>query len=411
MSGSVERYRARWVLPVDAPPLANGVLEIENGRLTAVHDRDEPRAVDLGNVALLPGLVNCHTHLEFSEFAEPLPATGGFANWLRRVVASRRDRPDSRKSVAIGLDELVHCGTSVVGEIATAGWDSAALSDNSPCCVAFHESIGLAAERHDEQLDLARRFLAAPPCPGLLRGLSPHAPYSVHPDLYRDLVRLAVEDDVPLAVHLAETREERQLLAAGDGPLRGLLEELGAWDGGAIPSGSRPLDYLEPLDRLDRALVIHGNFLDDEEIAWLGHHRQVTVVYCPRTHDYFGHPLHPWRRLLDAGASVALGTDSRTSNPDLSVFNEVQFLARRDPDADPAELLELATLAGARALGLDADYGSLAEGKVAEAVIVELGGEGDPLSDVVSRGRIARRLGPGLPPTQGSLHNGTEHPG
>ncbi len=148
---------------------------------------------------------------------------------------------------------------------------------------------------------------------------------------------------------------------------------MGAWDATAIPGGTRPLDYLRRLAACDRALVIHGNYLDREELEFVAAHAQrLSVIYCPRTHAYFGHPRHPLPRLLAAGANVALGTDSRASNPDLGILDEMRFVARQFPEIASAVVLELGTLRGARALGLEEDVGSLVPGKVANLAIVAL---------------------------------------
>ena len=126
------------------------------------------------------------------------------------------------------------------------------------------------------------------------RGISPHAPYTVHPGLLKRLVALAVEKKLPVAMHLAESREELELLATGTGPFRDLLVDRSMWDTEAIPLGSTPLDYLRTLAEAPRALVIHGNNLSDEEIGFLAAHRErMSVVYCPRTHAYFGHDPYP----------------------------------------------------------------------------------------------------------------------
>ena len=160
---------------------------------------------------------------------------------------------------------------------------------------------------------------------------------------------------MPLAMHLAESREEIEFLRDGRGPFRELLESRGVWDPTARPRGARPLDELRMLSRAHRALVVHGNYLDDEEIDFLGRQRrQMAVVYCPRTHAWFGHARYPLEKLLAAGAIVALGTDSRASSPDLSLLAEMRHVAREFPAMSRATILELGTLGGARALGLDA---------------------------------------------------------
>ena len=135
----------------------------------------------------------------------------------------------------------------------------------------------------------------------------------------------------------------------------------------------RALDYLRKISAVDPALVIHGNYLDDEELGFLAEHSQsMAVVYCPRTHAYFGHDRYPLEKMLAAGVSVALGTDSRASSPDLSVLSEMRFLAAEHPAIPPSTVLRLATLSGAKALGCAATTGSLEEGKVADLALVSL---------------------------------------
>jgi cytosine/adenosine deaminase-related metal-dependent hydrolase len=175
-------------------------------------------------------------------------------------------------------------------------------------------------------------------------------------------------------MHVAESREELQLLATGDGPFRELLEALGAWDREAIPLGSRPLDYLQVLALAPRALVIHGNYLDLAERAFIAERAaRMSVIYCPRTHSYFAHERYPLAEMLAAGIRVAIGTDSRASTPDLNLLAELQHVAAKHPGLRPAEILVLGTLAGAQALGQDHEVGSLTAGKLANLAIVPIG--------------------------------------
>ena len=384
------RFAARLVVPGQGPPIPGGVIEVADGLITNLFPGPDITATDLGNIVLLPGLVNAHTHLEFSTIPEPLPATEGMAAWIGDVTNARGGRSEQLDPIRIGLDELAATGTAAVGEIATSDWPDDRLEQGDPSCVVFREIIGLGPERHDECMATAARFLAEPTAAGCLRGLSPHAPYSVHPNLYNQLVQLAVSHGVPLATHLAESPDELELLAHGDGPLRQRLEVLGAWNESAIPRGSRPLDYLVPLAELEHPLVIHGNLLDHRELDWLARHRNITVVYCPRTHAHFGLPPHPFRRLLEQGTPVVLGTDSRASNPDLSMWNELQFLARTAADTQSEVLLAMATSAAATALGLESACGTLDIGKQAIAIGVEPGpGSTLTLDSILTSGRLA----------------------
>lgn len=371
--------KARYLFPVSAPPLENGVLTLRGGKLVSVGRAtgEACETEDLGNVAILPGLVNAHTHLELSDSPQPLGGPGmSFPDWIRQVIEFRRGRTaDPRAAIRQGLQESLRAGTTTIGDIVQAGWPADDFEQCSLGATAFLEAIGLASDRVGAKLAEARQHVTAGQGARSWRpGLSPHAPYSVRPELFAALVSLAAETRSPIAFHLAESREELQLLALGDGPFRELFESLGVWDSAAIPRGTRPLDYLRQLaDSRVRSLVIHGNYLDDEEIALAAMARKtMSVVYCPRTHAYFGHPRHPLPRLLAAGANVAVGTDSRASNPDLSVFDELRFVARQFPELPLATVLELGTLRGAEALGLLDSVGSLSPGKSANLAIIRL---------------------------------------
>jgi len=376
--------RARWVFPVAGPPIREGAIVISNGRIAAVGPARGQPAEDLGNVAILPGLVNTHSHLDLSGLATPLGPPGqGLTDWIRRVIDYRRKPRDCvagfdpiQQGFRLGLEESVRLGTTTLGDVAQPAWPQEALAA-SPCdATVFLELIAPRMERVAAAMELAEAHLASsaakPQAAAWRPGLSPHAPYSVHAELLRHAVTFSAGHHAPLAMHLAESREEMEWLRTGGGPLAGLLESLGAWDPTAIQPGSSPLDYLRLLARAERALVIHGNYLGDEEIGFLAEHRQrMAVVYCPRTHAWFGHRPYPLEKLLAAGAAVALGCDSRASAPDLSLLAEMRAVARRHPGVRPPVVLALGTLEGARALGLR-DIGSLEAGRWANLAVVAL---------------------------------------
>jgi cytosine/adenosine deaminase-related metal-dependent hydrolase len=401
--------RARWVFPVAGPPLRDAAVTISRGRIIGLGrpPRDVP-VEDLGQAAIVPGLVNAHTHLEFSDLASPIGRPGmGLVEWLGAVIEHRasaatldggrrvrssaakthQDVPENDGSsptiaarrcpstppcpIEQGLRESVGHGVTTIGEIAQAGGTKDAYLA-SPCGgTIFLELIAPLVERIDAALAAARKHVLEG---GAWRpGLSPHAPYTVHPQLLARAVDLSVEREAPLAMHLAESPAEIEWLRDGRGPFRELLESRGAWDATARGRGARPLDELRMLARAHRALVIHGNYLDEEEIELLGRQRRrMAVVYCPRTHAWFGHARYPLEKLLAAGAIVALGTDSRASAPDLSLLAEMREVARAFPAMSRSTVLELGTLGGARALGLDARIGTLEPGKRADLAVVAL---------------------------------------
>lgn len=379
---------ARWVLPVDGPPRPGGSVLVEDGRILAVSDfhHAEGPVEDLGDAVLLPGLVNAHTHLEFSDLSQPLGRPGmELPAWIALVIAERKrgDR-HALANIASGLRESLAWGVTTVGDIVT----SVGVNQSpSPLVLKLHEVIGFSAGRVESALaDLCGRLdedrsRSTVGNEYALYGVSPHAPYTVNPRLLERLVDLACARSLPLAMHLAESRAEGELITQGSGPFRQLLDARSMWDSSSIPLGSTSLDYLRRLSRAPRVLVIHGNYLEREDIIFLGEQSNMSVVYCPRTHGYFQHEDYPLAEFRAAGVRVALGTDSRASNPDLNLMAEVRTVVGRHSLA-PADALQMGTLDAAEALGLAALIGSITPGKRADLIALPCAGS-DPYDAVL----------------------------
>lgn len=370
------RLRARWVYPVSSPPIEHATVVIQQGIITEIHQLDDPAALDLGNVGLLPALVNTHAHLEFSHLPQPFQPAHPFAGWIQSLMAERRGRTHPPEhALARGMTEAVASGTGTMGEIVTANHPSGHYAHPGLRTVAFREVIAPVAGLVAGQVEVARDWVAAESYADFVRGLSPHATYSVHPQLLQEVAALAsahhaAGKTLPVAMHLAETPEEMELLAHGTGELADLFRRVGAWEPGLFP-GWGVADCLRTLESCPRVLVVHGNYLATEDQAWLADRENFSVVYCPRTHAFFGHRPHPWRELAAQGIRVALGTDGRSSNPDLSLWREVQFLRQRFPEVNPAQLLKLATQNGAEALGVSQFCGTLEIGKRAGFAVAD----------------------------------------
>jgi cytosine/adenosine deaminase-related metal-dependent hydrolase len=356
----------RWIFPVDGPPLEHGTATVAGERITAVEPRGQRTAdLDLGNVAVLPGLVNAHTHLDLSGLRGKCPPTPDFTAWLRSVIRHRREVSPAQVEADIdaGLAESVRFGTTLLGDISGQGWSWSPLTAAPLRAVVFREVLGLPLERARQADRDMRLWLSKHPATPTCRpGVSPHAPYSVRFPLFFESGVMGAA----VATHLAETTAELELLRQRSGPFVAFLKELGVWDPDGLAEG--PNDVLQVLSGTAPILIVHGNYLSPLAAV----PANASLVYCPRTHAAFGHPPHPFRDFLRRGVRVALGTDSLASNPDLDVLAEVRYLHARYPDVPGAALLRMATLSGAEALGWADETGSLTPGKSADLVTVPL---------------------------------------
>lgn len=322
--------------------------------------------IDLGETAVLPGLVNAHTHWEFSDQKEPIPSIDGtFAGWIANVIQSRARKleqstdPTRDRTIAweAGEVESRNSGSVLVGDIVTPPYPEG--SGQSIATTPFLEILGLNQQRGDQLINWATETLAR--YKDSCCGISPHAPYSTATALYQEAARLAHQFRLPLATHLAETTEEQQLLEDRSGPLVDLFRAMGIWDPDAILTKSFR-QVIQSLSPLNHVLLIHGNYLASDDWCNLPSGNW-SVVYCPQTHQYFGHPSHPWPRMVQDGVNVALGTDSRASSQSLNLWDDLKLLWRHYPDQPPWLGLKMATENGARALGQEHQFGSLIPGR------------------------------------------------
>jgi aminodeoxyfutalosine deaminase len=356
--------RARWVFPADAPPVPDGRVTILDGRILRV-TADGAADLDLGNTALLPGLVNAHVHLDLGTLRGRCPPSPDLPRWLRCVIEGRRAATAAQvqQAIADGIAECVRGGTTLVGDISAGGASWPLLTQAPLRSIVFHELLGLTQERADRALQGAQEWLQNARATEVCRpGLSPHAPYSVRRDLFARAARIGL----PMAIHLAESSAELRLLREHAGPFADFLRDLGVWD----PSGliADPDELFAMVRDAPTILFAHGNYLPPDAAIAPGH----SIVYCPRTHAAFGHAPYPLAALLRRGVRVALGTDSLASNPDLDMLAEARFAHMRHADVPGDALLRMLTLSGAEALGWADETGSITPGKSADLVVLPL---------------------------------------
>jgi cytosine/adenosine deaminase-related metal-dependent hydrolase len=381
------RFRADWILPVVDAPIRGGFVGIDDGRIVDVGEGGGPAVVDLGRVAILPALVNAHTHLELSYLHERIPKAKKFSDWVRMVMTARQAYPDPAdprlvEPARVAIDRARASGTGLFGEISNTLVTVPLLEAAGMPAQVFHELTGCTEQEPRLRVAEARRRADAAAGRFARVSVAPHAPYSVSPALFQ-----AIREDIDAqaatvsSVHLGETADEVELLRHGTGPLRRVLEDLGRWPSDWEPPGNSPVRYLSDLGFLDsRVLVVHGVQFDGDDLARLSA-LGVTLVSCPRSNVHVGVGSPPLEAFSAMDVKVAFGTDSLASVATLSMFDELAEARRIAPRVPARRLLESATLTGARALGFEAEYGSIEKGKRAALIAVAVPAGVDGVED------------------------------
>lgn len=382
-------FRAKYVVPVEGPAIENGFVEVVDGRVAGLGQWDGASrrdVIDLGDSVLLPGFVNAHTHLELTCYAGQIPSAGLWT-WIRKLI-ELRSQPGQlereREAVRLGAELSLKAGVTTVGDISRMHLAWPVLKASPLRKVCFAELLCFAGEpaRTMDELDAKVRETQADE--RLVVGISPHAPYSVTGEQIRGCVEMARQRHLPLTMHVAETPEERHLIEKGGGKLYYVF-----WWAGFLkkcPPPKRPLfQHLAECGLFEiPSLLAHMNYVEDRELDLLAR-SPCSVAYCPRAHRFHQHEGHRFREMLDRGINVCVGTDSLAGTESLSVLDDLRFLRREYPELDPALLLEMGTLRGARALQFNAQVGSIAPGKRADfaAIPLDAGGSRDPIVNVL----------------------------
>jgi aminodeoxyfutalosine deaminase len=376
------------VLPIASPPLRDGWVTVRDGRIIDVGSGKAPAAagvetIDLGRVAMMPGLVNAHTHLELSFLWGKVPPADSLVDWVSRLMAQRAAiAPSADDSSAIdnAILDMEEAGTAAVGDIANTFASVAPIAKSRLQAVVFRELIGFNLADPEARVAAVRAEIASlsteAATPSTLKPpvrvtLAPHAPYSVSPGLFRAIAADPETARGVSSVHLGESLDEVRFLDSGDGPFRALLERVGAWNPSWDVPKCGPADYLARLGVLSpRLLAVHGVRLRDDELKLLAEHG-TTLVTCPRSNVWVGSGNPPIERFYASGVRVAVGTDSLASATDLNIFSEIALMHHIAPNVPPARLLASATLEGARALGFD-HLGFIGSGAHARLITVDL---------------------------------------
>ncbi len=377
-------HRAKYVLAEPDLLLQNAAVHISQpGRISRIEPWQDPPAIpgveviDWGSALIMPGLINAHAHLELTDLNNQLTRFRSFTDWVSQLIDRRRlwIKDQFLSSLRKGEEEALSSGTTLVGDVSSSGFGWDATNGENLRRVVFEEVIALSSANLDEAISqLESRLDLQSNNPLLIHGVSPHAPYSVSPELYRRVAELSRTRGLLLATHAAETESEIQFLQTGTGEFRDFLDNLGVLPKEWKPPQLNPIPYLDSLGVLGPLCVlIHCNYLDQDDLNRILGTRS-SVVYCPRSHDFFGHDKYPIRQLMDCGINVGLGTDSLASNNSLSMLDEIRYLFKVRKDLKSEEIFRAATLNGAAALNFGGVLGRLRRGYWADLAVLELPG-------------------------------------
>ncbi len=383
--------QAEWIIPISAPPIQNGWIRVENGLIMDIgEESSRPTTLDeplqnLGAVAVFPGLINAHCHLEFGRQDHPRDS---FAAWAQSVQQSQqrdsfeemteRWNQNVRRLIATGTTTVAnHCNRMPdIGRVLSSrktfdprhGGRSQKSSSGHPSqlphMIHICEIVGSdptrAAESYRntcaQQLEILNEQGQAT--------ISPTSLYAVAPQVLEDFFKNRDPDSL-VSVHLKESHEENDLFK----DKRGALAQLVKVKGGDLWL-TDPMTWLREKNRLGPStLIIHGNYLSDSDVGTL-QGTGASVIHCPGSHAYFGHQRFPLEALQNKNINIALGTDSLASNDDLSMLNELRRVRDQYSGLSLEEIVRMATINGAEALGIADERGSIETGKSADLIAV-----------------------------------------
>jgi cytosine/adenosine deaminase-related metal-dependent hydrolase len=381
--------RARTILPISSPPIENGAVVISGTKIRSfgawknLRRPANEKVLDLGDVILLPGLVNAHCHLDYTDMAGQLPPPKKFTDWIGSITAAKTgwSYSDYAHSWLHGAHQLLKTGTTTVADIEAMPDLLPEVWDATPLRIfSFLEMTGIKSRRHPK--DILREAVEKVMSLAHARNrasLSPHAPYSTLPELLRLTAKLARKRGWRVTTHVAESEQEFDMFQNANGDMHEWLGR-NERDNSDCGHGS-PVAHLARQQLLgENVLAVHVNCLARGDATLLAKNK-THVVHCPRSHDYFKHLPFQRQRLVNAGVNLCLGTDSLATvrvtgkqKPALDMFAEMRALADKDKTVSSEEILQMATLNGARALGLAGKIGELKAGALADMIALPFDG-------------------------------------
>jgi len=372
-------------------PIDNGAIAIVGNEIAGVGRFDEVKAghggavLDLGEQILLPGLINAHCHLDYTLLRGKIPPQKSFTDWIRAINERKAalSEDDYVTSINAGLAEVQKFGTTTVLNLEAFPQLLPRIS-RPPLRVWWCAEMIDVRERvsvHEVSENLGDWFEAHPEWFGGF-GLAPHAPFTASPQLFSAASKISWQQRLPITTHVAESREETQMFRDAGGPLFDFLKGIGRSMDDC--GGHTPLWALMRTQVLDeRWIIAHLNELTEDDFEVLARSNRFHIAHCPRSHTFFGHAPFELRRLRALGFNICLGTDSLASNSSLSLFPEMRELLRKHPWISPREVLEMATVNAAQAIGQGGTLGAIAPGSRADLIAIPFAEIGRDVFDAI----------------------------
>ncbi len=398
MKNHLIRLNVKYILPVTEPPIQDGSILIKNKKITFVGGKndcpDDPpdQVLDFSEHLLMPGLVNSHTHLSLTKLKNKIQPGISFPDWIKKIVSytSAMSESEEKEAIKEGLSCLIETGTTTIGDISRSGNSINVMRSMKIGGIVYLEVIGFKKSAMNDQINRVNQILKDNKADEMVEfGLSPHSPYSVSPQLIESTYRLAQSNRLQIAMHIAETKEESEFIEKGEGRLRSLMEEMDRWEPDWKVSKSTPIKYLNNLGALKDMTGIHLNYIDDEDIDIMKENN-LSIVYCPKSNKWFHRgESYPLIKYLKKNINVSVGTDSLASNDSLNMFEEMSLIKKQFPSLSDETIVQMATINGAKALGMEKITGSLETGKKADIIALKLNGERDIYKSIFfSEGKI-----------------------
>jgi len=426
--------RARTVVTMDRAPIRNGAVAILGDRIVDVGRFDEIKArnagnsVDLGEQALLPGLINAHCHLDYTCLRGKIPPRKPFTDWIRAINAEKSALSPTNYLASIndGFAEAKRFGTTAIANLTAfpelisqvqppirTWWFPELIDVRMP--QRANELVDAAIEGLRSSLEYAdtsasatgrirrvelskrsrRRGIAALQKPPW--GLAPHALFTASKDLFRRCEEIAQREHILLTTHLAESHEEIEMFRGGSGPLYEFIKSIGrpmVDCGRETPleiflgalGRARSTTALQAGDRtLPQWIVAHLNELTENDFDLLERSgSKFHIAHCPRSHNYFGHSPFAFESLRSLGLNICLGTDSLASNESLSLFDEMRAFQKNFPQISAQEILKMVTVNPARALRCEKALGQIRPGLEADLIAVPCSGSTDIFEQLIA---------------------------